>query len=329
MPSRRGRRRPAATSISTCWQALARHFRFDLDTPFKKLPQKVKHAILHGTEEEITFVYEKGTRRYEFQRPFEGVIANLDRRLKETDSEWMREELDAFMNVRPCPACAGARLKREALAVRLHGKSIIEVTAMSVKEAWAFFSELPLTRQEEEIARRILKEIVERLGFMTNVGLDYLSLDRTAASLSGGEAQRIRLATQIGSSLVGVLYILDEPSIGLHQRDNARLLETLKRLRDLGNTVLVVEHDRDAILAADHVIDMGPGAGVHGGYIVAQGTPEEIAAIPSRSPASISRARSRSPFPRDAGRAMAGRWRSKARGRTICRTSASRFRSAR
>jgi excinuclease ABC subunit A len=260
--------------------AIARHYRVSLDTPFKKLPQKVKDAIFNGTEEEITFFYEKGTRRYEFKRPFEGVIPSLDRRLKETDSEWIREELEAFMNVRPCPSCGGARLKREALAVRLHGKSIMEVTAMSVKEALAFFSALPLTRQEVDIARRILKEIVERLGFMTNVGLDYLSLDRTGASLSGGEAQRIRLATQIGSSLMGVLYILDEPSIGLHQRDNARLLETLKRLRDLGNTVLVVEHDRDAILEADHVIDMGPGAGVQGGYIVAHGTPEEIAANP-------------------------------------------------
>ena len=262
-------------------EAIARHYRVGLDTPFKKLPQKVKDAILNGTEEEITFFYEKGTRRYEFKRPFEGVIASLDRRLKETDSDWIREELEAFMNVRPCKMCGGARLKPEALAVRLHGKSIMEVTAMSVKDGLAFFSGLPLTRQEEDIARRIMKEIVERLVFITNVGLDYLSLDRAAASLSGGEAQRIRLATQIGSSLVGVLYILDEPSIGLHQRDNARLLQTLKRLRDLGNTVLVVEHDRDAILEANHVIDMGPGAGVHGGHIVAEGTPEEIAANPN------------------------------------------------
>jgi excinuclease ABC subunit A len=262
-------------------QALARHFRVSVDTPFKKLPEKVKGAVLHGTDEEITFVYEKGTRRYEFRRPFEGVIPSLDRRLKETDSEWVREELEAFMNTRPCQVCGGARLKPAALAVRLGGKSIVDVTAMSVTEAAAFFSNLVLTPQEQEIARRILKEIVERLGFMSNVGLDYLSLDRTAATLSGGEAQRIRLATQIGSSLVGVLYILDEPSIGLHQRDNARLLATLKRLRDLGNTVLVVEHDRDAILTADHVIDMGPGAGLHGGYIVAQGTPEQIAANPN------------------------------------------------
>jgi excinuclease ABC subunit A len=262
-------------------QALAAHFGFDLDTPFKRLPAKARNVMLHGTEEEIAFVYQKGNRRYEFRRAFEGVIAHLDRRFKETDSEWMREELESFMNVRPCAACHGARLKPEALAVRVGGKSIIEVTAMSVNAALGFVSAITLSPQEEQIAHRILREVTERLGFMTHVGLDYLSLDRTAASLSGGEGQRIRLATQIGSSLVGVLYILDEPSIGLHQRDNARLLSTLKRLRDLGNTVLVVEHDRDAILAADHVIDMGPGAGVQGGYIVAQGTPAEIATNPA------------------------------------------------
>ncbi|HVN83881.1 MAG TPA: excinuclease ABC subunit UvrA [Candidatus Binatia bacterium] len=256
---------------------LARHYKFDVDTPWKKLSAKVKKVVLEGTgEEELTFVFQKGSRRYEFRRKFEGVIAWLDRRYKETDSEWIRGELDQFMNARPCPACGGARLQRPALAVRVHDKTITDVAAMSVKEAHAFFSQLPLSRQESEIARRILKEIVERLGFMSNVGLDYLSLDRTAATLSGGEGQRIRLATQIGSSLMGVLYILDEPSIGLHQRDNARLLDTLKRLRGLGNTVLVVEHDRDTILEADHVIDMGPGAGVHGGEIVAQGTPAEI-----------------------------------------------------
>jgi excinuclease ABC subunit A len=262
-------------------QALAQHYGFDLATPFKQLPPNVRKVILYGTEEEIAFVHKKGNRRYEFRRAFEGVIANLDRRYKETDSEWIREELDSFMNVRPCETCHGARLKPEALAVRLQGKSIVEVTAMAVKEAQAFFSSLSLSPQEEHIAHRLLKEINERLGFMTHVGLDYLNLSRTAASLSGGEGQRIRLATQIGSSLVGVLYILDEPSIGLHQRDNARLLSTLKRLRDLGNTVLVVEHDRDAIVAADYVIDMGPGAGVQGGYVVAQGTPAEITANPA------------------------------------------------
>jgi len=260
---------------------LARHFRFELDTPFKKLPEKVKKALLHGVEEEITFVHEKGNRRYEFKRHWEGVIPQLERRLKETDSEWVREDLERFMDARPCQACSGTRLKREALAVRVGELSINDVAAMSVKAALAFFHGLALTAQQQAIARRILKEITERLGFMTHVGLDYLALNRAAASLSGGEAQRIRLATQIGSSLVGVLYILDEPSIGLHQRDNDRLLSTLKRLRDLGNTVLVVEHDRDAILTADHVIDMGPGAGVHGGYIIAQGTPAEIMANPA------------------------------------------------
>jgi excinuclease ABC subunit A len=260
--------------------ALARHYGFDLDTPFRDLPQAAKDAIMYGSRDEISFVYERGNRRYEFRRPFEGVVAYLERRLKESDSDWVREELERFMNLRPCADCGGARLKREALAVRVHDKHITDVTAMSVTEALRFFSTLPLSPQEAAIARRVLKEVVERLGFMINVGLDYLSLDRTAASLSGGEAQRIRLATQIGSSLVGVLYILDEPSIGLHQRDNQRLLDTLKRLRDLGNTVLVVEHDRDAIWAADHVVDMGPGAGVHGGHVVAQGTPAEIAATP-------------------------------------------------
>ncbi|HVM94966.1 MAG TPA: excinuclease ABC subunit UvrA, partial [Candidatus Acidoferrales bacterium] len=261
-------------------EGLAQHFKFDLDTPWKKLPAKARNVVLNGSEDEIPFVYEKGNRRYEFRRSFDGVIANLQRRFKETDSEWMREELERFMNARPCETCGGARLKREALAVKVHDKSITQVAQMSVKEALGFFGRLPLTPQETEIARRILKEIVERLGFMTNVGLDYLSLERPAATLSGGEAQRIRLATQIGSSLVGVLYILDEPSIGLHQRDNDKLLATLKRLRNLGNTVLVVEHDRDAILAADYVIDMGLGAGIHGGHIVAKGTPDEIAANP-------------------------------------------------
>ncbi len=260
---------------------VARHFGFDLKTPFKKLPAKAKQVLLHGADEEINFVLERNNHRYEFRRAFEGVLANLDRRYKESDSDWVRQELEAFMNVRPCPTCHGARLKPDALAVRLHGKSVVEVTAMSVKEALAFFSGMTLSPQEAQIAQRVLKEILERLGFMTHVGLDYLSLDRTAASLSGGEGQRIRLATQIGSSLVGVLYILDEPSIGLHQRDNARLLDTLKRLRDLGNTVLVVEHDRDAILNADYVIDMGPAAGVRGGYVVAQGTPAEIIANPA------------------------------------------------
>jgi len=257
-------------------QALARHFRFDLETPFKKLPESVRKALLFGADEEITFVHEKGSRRYEFKREWIGIIAQLERRLKETDSDWVREDLERFMDTRPCKDCNGARLKREALAVRIAGKAIHEVSALSVKRAQAFFGDIVLSPQQQAIARRILKEINERLGFLAHVGLDYLALDRGAATLSGGEAQRIRLATQIGSSLVGVLYILDEPSIGLHQRDNDRLLSTLKRLRDIGNTVLVVEHDRDAILAADHVIDMGPGAGVHGGHVIAEGTPAEV-----------------------------------------------------
>jgi excinuclease ABC subunit A len=261
--------------------ALARHLGFDLGIPFKQLPEHVREAIFNGTgEAELKFVYLKGRSRYEITRPFEGVLAMLDRRYRETESDWVREELEKFMSVRQCPSCKGARLRPEALAVRVHGRSITEVTAMSVAEASALFRDLQLSEQEQAIGRRILKEIRERLGFLENVGLDYVTLDRTAGTLSGGEGQRIRLATQIGASLSGVLYILDEPSIGLHQRDNARLLNTLKRLRDLGNTVIVVEHDRDTIREADHVIDMGPGAGVQGGYVVAEGPPEKIIADP-------------------------------------------------
>ena len=260
---------------------LARHLKFSLDTPWKDLPKKAREAVLHGTgEEEIPFVLERGSKRYEFQRPFEGVVVNLERRYKETESEWVREELGRFMSVRVCPTCQGARLKPEALAVRLHGRTITEVCALSIGAAHAFVTTLPLTAQEAAIGERLLRETRERLGFLHDVGLDYLTLDRHAASLSGGEAQRIRLATQIGASLSGVLYVLDEPSIGLHQRDNARLLETLRRLQRLGNTVIVVEHDRDTIEAADHVIDMGPGAGVHGGAVIAEGTPAEVRANP-------------------------------------------------
>jgi len=262
-------------------EALTRHLEFDLNVPFNRLPRRVRDAIFNGTgDTELTFVYQKGRGRYEFTRPFEGVLAMLDRRYRETESEWVREELEKFISVRPCPTCKGARLRSEALAVRLHGRTIIDITAMSIAEASHFFGDLRLSAQEEAIGRRILKEIRERLGFLENVGLEYVTLDRTAGTLSGGEGQRIRLATQIGSSLSGVLYILDEPSIGLHQRDNVRLLDTLKRLRDLGNTVIVVEHDRDTIMEADHVVDMGPGAGVAGGYLVAEGPPETIMANP-------------------------------------------------
>ncbi|MEW6187792.1 MAG: excinuclease ABC subunit UvrA, partial [Thermodesulfobacteriota bacterium] len=215
-------------------------------------------------------------RKHFYEKPFEGVIPNLDRRYRETDSSMIREELERFMNVRPCPACKGTRLKKESLAIKIGGLSINQVTTFSVKEAKTWFQALELNSRQAQIARRILKEINDRLEFMANVGLDYLTLDRTSATLSGGEGQRIRLATQIGSQLMGVLYVLDEPSIGLHPRDNLRLLNTLKSLRDMGNTVLVVEHDATTILSSDYIIDMGPGAGEHGGRVVFSGTPEEL-----------------------------------------------------
>jgi excinuclease ABC subunit A len=258
-------------------EALSDHYGFDIRTPFDQLPERVQHILLYGSgKEQVRFFYDQGHRRHFYEKPFEGVIPNLERRMRETDSDATREKLEPFMNVMPCPTCDGARLKKESLCVRIGGLDIQEVCAQSVTEAARFFAELELSEKEAEIARRVLKEIRERLSFLENVGLDYLTLDRTSGTLSGGEGQRIRLATQIGSSLVGVLYILDEPSIGLHQRDNRRLLDTLKQMRDLGNTVLVVEHDEETILEADHVIDMGPRAGVHGGRIVAQGTPGEV-----------------------------------------------------
>src|SRR5581483_4461844 len=238
-------------------------------------------AILYGTgEEEVDFVYEDGVRRYTNRKPFEGVIGNIERRFRETESDWVREELSRYQGSHPCDACGGYRLKPQALAVKVGGKHIGEVTDLSIRAANQWFAELPKTfsKKQNEIATRILKEIRERLQFLVDVGLDYLTLSRASGTLSGGESQRIRLASQIGSGLTGVLYVLDEPSIGLHQRDNARLLETLKHLRDLGNTVIVVEHDEDAILSADHVVDIGPGAGIHGGNIVAQGTPDDIMA---------------------------------------------------
>ncbi|HLW69883.1 MAG TPA: excinuclease ABC subunit UvrA [Candidatus Binataceae bacterium] len=258
-------------------EVLAAHYKFRLDQPWKAIPLKVRKALLNGSgEEAIEFGFERHGHRHANARPFEGILMWLDRRYKETESENIREWLEAFMNLRPCPVCTGTRLKKESLFVRFNGKSISEVTAMSIKQACSFFTAPKMSAQETAIASMILKEVRERLGFLAGVGLDYLNLDRTAGSLSGGEGQRIRLATQIGSSLVGVLYILDEPSIGLHQRDNERLLATLKRLKALGNSVIVVEHDRDTMLEADHIIDMGPGAGIHGGHVVAQGTPAEI-----------------------------------------------------
>jgi excinuclease ABC subunit A len=263
--------------------SLAREFDFSLETPWKDLPEEIRQIILHGTHgKPVTLRFVDGRKSYEVRKPFEGVIGNLNRRLLQTESAWMREELSKYQTAQPCEVCHGARLKPEALAVKVAMRDISSVTRLSVVDALDFFAHLPadLTEQQNEIARAILKEIDERLGFLNNVGLDYLNLDRTSGTLSGGESQRIRLASQIGSGLSGVLYVLDEPSIGLHQRDNDMLLATLKRLRDLGNTVLVVEHDEDAIRTADYVIDMGPGAGVHGGEVVAHGTLDQLLASP-------------------------------------------------
>ncbi len=263
------------------WQTLeglAAHFRFSLDKPFGELPQKVREMLLSGSPEPVTFRLSEGSRAFSYTKPFEGVVGNLERRYKETASEDVREEFSAWMNNRPCRTCAGARLKKEALCVKVGGLGMDGITRLSIRDAEKFFGEIELPDRDVKIAARILKEIRARLSFLVNVGLDYLSLSRSAGTLSGGEGQRIRLATQIGSSLMGVLYILDEPSIGLHQRDNRRLLGTLKHLRDVGNTVLVVEHDEETIREADYVFDMGPGAGVHGGYVVAEGTPEAVIA---------------------------------------------------
>jgi excinuclease ABC subunit A len=257
--------------------ALSAHYGFSLNEPFGKLPSRIREALLSGSGgETVRFSLEEGERRYSFSKPFEGVIGNLERRFRETDSEGVREELGRYMNNRPCRACGGARLKKEALCVTVGGLGVDGITRLSIGESLAFFQDLSLPEREEQIAARIRKEIRSRLSFLANVGLDYLSLDRSSSTLSGGEGQRIRLATQIGSQLMGVLYILDEPSIGLHQRDNRRLLDTLKQLRDQGNTVLVVEHDEETIRQADYVIDMGPGAGEHGGHVVTAGPPRKI-----------------------------------------------------
>jgi excinuclease ABC subunit A len=263
--------------------ALVKAYKASLTKPWKQLDTKFRDAILNGTgEREITFAYDDEKRSYRTTKPFEGVLPNLERRWRETESTWMREELGRYQSSQSCEVCKGQRLKPEALAVKIGGKNISEVSMLSIKTAGEWFGDLSkkLKPKEKEIAARILKEINERLGFLNNVGLEYLTLSRASGTLSGGEGQRIRLASQIGSGLTGVLYVLDEPSIGLHQRDNARLLTTLKRLRDLGNTVLVVEHDEDAIRAADYLIDMGPGAGLHGGEVIAAGTPAEVIKSP-------------------------------------------------
>ncbi len=264
--------------------AVVKHYGASLGTAWQDLPFEVQHAVLYGTgPTKIEFVYDDGLRTYKSTKPFEGVIGNLERRYKETESAGMREEIERYMSQAPCLACNGYRMKPEALAVKIDGLHIGQVSEKSIRAAADWFKDLPakLTAQQNQIGERIFKEIRERLGFLNDVGLDYLTLARNSGSLSGGESQRIRLASQIGSGLTGVLYVLDEPSIGLHQRDNERLLETLRRLRDIGNTVIVVEHDEDAVMAADYVVDMGPGAGSNGGRIMAEGTPQEVMANPN------------------------------------------------
>ena len=285
---KRGAIAPWAKSSSPYYaqtlESLARHYKFKLDLRWELLPERIRDILLFGSgAEDVRFNYDDGARAYGVTKPFEGVVKSLDRRFKETESEFAREEISRYMGAVPCAACAGARLKPEALAVRVADRTISAAAALSIRKAILWFDGLPaqLDDKRNEIASRILKEIRDRLRFLIDVGLDYLTLARGAGTLSGGESQRIRLASQIGSGLTGVLYVLDEPSIGLHQRDNERLLDTLRRLRGLGNSVIVVEHDEDAILAADYVVDVGPGAGIHGGHIVAAGTPAEIMANPA------------------------------------------------
>ena len=276
-PWRKGKRPYFIQTI----EALANHYNFDFNAKWKNITKAVQHVFLYGSgEEEILFRYDEGGRVYQVKRTFEGIIPNMERRYKETDSSWIREEFESYQNKRPCETCKGYRLNLQARSVKINGLHIGEIVEMSIKDALEWFSKVKasLSSQKQEIATTILKEIVERLGFLNNVGLEYLTLSRSSGTLSGGESQRIRLASQIGSGLTGVLYVLDEPSIGLHQRDNGRLLQTLKNLRNQGNTVIVVEHDEEAILEADYVFDLGPGAGVHGGQVVASGTPAEITA---------------------------------------------------
>jgi len=272
---------PDSAWHSSRFQALAKHYDFSLDTPFNKLPKKIVNTILYGTEDEVKvkYVNREGTGHFQYNTQFPGILEELRRRYIETQSQGVKDWLEKFMSQKPCEDCGGRRLKPEVLAVTIggdEGKNIWELSELSVTDSLNFFEKIKLSKNENKIAYQILKEINARLGFMQNVGLDYLSLERKASTLSGGEAQRIRLATQIGSSLVGVLYILDEPSIGLHQRDNQRLIDTLLYLRDLGNTLIVVEHDEQTLRTADHIVDLGPGAGVHGGYVVAQGTPKDV-----------------------------------------------------
>ena len=291
--------------------SICKHFKASTHKPWSQLPERVRRVILYGSEgEPIRIELEDGLRRFESNKPFEGVLNNLQRRWRETESAWMREELSRYMSATVCEACRGYRLKPEALSVKIDGRHIGEVTELSIEDAAAWFAGLPgkLSAKHQEIAARVLKEIRERLGFLNNVGLSYLTLARDSGTLSGGESQRIRLASQIGSGLTGVLYVLDEPSIGLHQRDNDRLLETLKNLRDLGNTVIVVEHDEDAIRTADHLIDMGPGAGVHGGLVIAEGTPAEVMREPASLTGQYLAGRRAIPLPAKRRRPQKGEW---------------------
>ncbi|MCD6099046.1 MAG: excinuclease ABC subunit UvrA, partial [Candidatus Marinimicrobia bacterium] len=290
---------PRGGWFSSVLKALAKMYGFDFVTPFKDLPEEAKKAILYGTGNIPISVNLRSDRLTgEYSAPFEGVIPNLRRRYNQTSSTGVRMWIEQFMSVRPCSSCGGTRLRKESLAIKINGLSISDISSFSIKKCYHFFENLKLTETQHQIAKQILKEIKERLRFLINVGVDYLTLDRSAQTLSGGEAQRIRLATQIGSQLVGVLYILDEPSIGLHQRDNKRLIETLTKLRDLGNTVLVVEHDREMIESSDHVIDLGPGAGENGGYVVAEGPPEELKKNPHSLTAKYLAGLKKIPIPR-------------------------------
>jgi excinuclease ABC subunit A len=291
-------------------ESLARAYRQPMTKPWKSLSEGFREVVLYGSgENEITFTYDDGVRHYSTTKSFEGVINNIERRWRETESTWVQEELERYQSDQPCEVCKGYRLKPQALAVKIAGLHIGQVTDMSIREAHRWFGALAakLTPKQNEIAARILKEIRERLAFLNDVGLDYLTLSRASGSLSGGESQRIRLASQIGSGLTGVLYVLDEPSIGLHQRDNARLLETLKSLRDMGNSVLVVEHDEEAILTADHVVDMGPGAGIHGGEVVTEGTPDEVMAAPDSLTGQYLTGFKQIPFPKQRRKPTKGR----------------------
>jgi excinuclease ABC subunit A len=302
---------PWKTYYMQILEALCKAYQQSMTKPWQELPADFRDVILMGSgTKPIIFTYRDGNHSYKHNKPFEGVLKNLERRWKQTESNWTREELGKYQATQLCDACHGARLKPEALAVKINGKTISEITQLSIKQAAAWFTELPaiLKPKQKEIAARILKEINDRLHFLNNVGLEYLALGRNSGTLSGGESQRIRLASQIGSGLTGVLYVLDEPSIGLHQRDNDRLLATLRRLRDLGNTVLVVEHDEDAIRAADYVVDMGPGAGIHGGEIVAQGTPADIARHPDSLTGKYLSGRQSIPVPAARRAGHAGQW---------------------